>query len=411
MAQINITLNQDEVLRLLASSDGDAFRLMLQESMNAFLKAESDEQLGCARYERSEARTDSRNGARERPLTTRVGTVELTVPRHRNQPFRTMLFENYRRSEAALVTAMAEMVVAGVSTAKVGRVMEEICGKSFSKQSVSEACKELDAAVGRFRSRPLEGDYLFVMADATYLKVREDHRVRAKALLIAVGLRRDGRKEVLGVDLADGETRASWSEFLGSLRARGLASLRMLTSDACEGLVSALQEVWPGVPWQRCQAHLARNVTDKAPKHLRAGLASELADMFNQPDLASARRRMAEVEADYSELAPASVECLREGFQDAMTVMALPAGMRRPTRTSNYIERLNKEVKRRARVVGVFPNAASALRLAGALLMETDERWARAGKAYYSPACAELDARAGELSSIAEEQRRLRKAK
>ncbi len=411
MAQINITLDQDEIMRLLESSGGDAFRMLMQESLNAVLRAESDAQLGAARYERCESRTDSRNGTRERPLTTRLGTVELSVPRHRNEPFRTMVFENYRRSEAALVTAMAEMVVGGVSTAKVGRVMEEICGKSFSKQAVSEACRELDAAVERFRSRPLEGDYLFAMADATYLKVREGGRVRAKALLIAIALRRDGRKEVLGLDLADGETEAAWSAFLASLASRGLASPRMFTSDACEGLVSALRATWPGVPWQRCQAHLARNVADKAPAHLRAGLSGELAEMFNQPDLASARRRRDEILADYREAAPAAADCLRDGFDDAMTVMELPAGMRRPTRTSNYIERLNREVKRRARAIGVFPNAASAVRLAGALLMETDERWAEAGRAYYSPACEELDAASGRLAAIAENQRRLRKAK
>lgn len=410
MAQINITLDQEEIVRLLESSSGDAFRLLLQESLNAVLRAESDEQLGAARYERSESRTDQRNGTRARPLTTRVGTVELAVPRHRDAPFRTLVFENYKRSEAALVTVMAEMVVDGVSTAKVGKAMELICGRDFSKQTVSEACKELDAAVERFRSRPLEGDYLFVMADATYLKVRQDHRVVAKALLIAIGLRRDGRKEVLGVDLAGGETEAAWASFLGSLRERGLAAPRMFTSDACEGLVSALRSTWPGVPWQRCQAHLARNVVEKAPKHLRAGLAGELTEMFNQPDLASARRRRDEILADYREAAPKSAECLEAGFEDSMTVMALPVGMRRPTRTSNYIERLNREVKRRARVVGVFPNPASALRLAGALLMETDERWAAAGKAYYSPACSELDAAAPALASIAEEQRRMSRA-
>ena len=172
MAQINITLEQDEILRLLADSGGDAFRLMLQESLNAVLRAESAEQLRAAPYERTAERTDSRNGTRRRPLATRIGTVELTVPRHRNAPFRTLVFENYRRSEAALVTTMAEMVVNGVSTAKVGRVMEEICGRSFSKQAVSEACAELDGPVREFRERPIGGSYLFVMDDATYLKVR-----------------------------------------------------------------------------------------------------------------------------------------------------------------------------------------------------------------------------------------------
>lgn len=173
MARINITLDQDEILGILADRGGDAFGVLLQESLNAILEAESAEQLRARPYERTEERTDSRNGTRERPLTTRIGTIVLKVPRHRNVPFKTMVFENYSRSEAALVTTMAEMVVAGVSTAKVGRVMEQICGKSFSKQAVSEACAELEASVAAFRDRPLQpGRYLFVMADAVSANVK-----------------------------------------------------------------------------------------------------------------------------------------------------------------------------------------------------------------------------------------------
>lgn len=221
MAQVNVTLGQDEILRLLADSSGDAFRQVLAAALNAVMRAESDEQLGAGRYERSESRTDSRNGTRARRLTTRVGTIVLEVPRHRNAPFETMVFESYRRSEAALVTTMAEMVVGGVSTAKVGKVMREICGREFSKQSVSAACATLDSAVEDFRGRPLEpGAYPFAMPGATYLKVRGGHRVRARALLVAIGLDRSGRKEVLGLALADAETREGWSAFMRSLRDR-----------------------------------------------------------------------------------------------------------------------------------------------------------------------------------------------
>lgn len=410
MAQLNITLDQEEILRLLADSGGDAFRELLQASVNAVLRIESDEQIGAARYERSPERADSRNGTRERPLTTRVGTIELAVPRHRNQPFRTMLFENYKRSEAALVAAMAEMVVSGVSTAKVGRVMEELCGRSFSKQAVSEACRELDGPVEEFRTRRIEGDYLFVMADATYVKVREDHRIKSKALLIAIGLNRSGRKEVLGFDVADAETAGTWLAFFESLRSRGLGGMRMFTSDAHEGLAAALQEVYPDVPWQRCQAHFARNISDKAPKRLRAGLRSELTEMFNCPTAAEARRRRDEIISDYSAVAPEAAECLDAGFDDAMTVMELPEPMRRCTRTSNYLERLNREVKRRSKVVGIFPSEGSAVRLLGALLMEENDRWAGMGKAYYKTSCIELDAKVKELARIARTQRELRKA-
>ena len=410
MAQINLTLDQDEVLRLLSADRGDAFRALLQETLNGVLRAESAEQLHAEPYERTEERTDSRNGTRRRPLTTRLGTIELAVPRHRNVPFRTLLFDNYQRSEAALVTTMAEMVVAGVSTAKVGRVMETLCGATPSKSSVSAACAELDAAVEEFRTRPVTGEYLFVMADATYLKAREDHRVVSKALMIAIGLTAEGRKEVIGFGLADTESEETWTDFLSSLRGRGLRGMRMLTSDAHDGLVAALHAVWPDVAWQRCQAHFARNVVGAAPKRLREGLRSELAEMFNCGTVQAARARRDEIVADYGDAAPKAMECLDEGFDDAMTVMELPGRMRRCTRTSNYLERLNKEVKRRSKVIGIFPNAASIVRLMGSFLIEENDRWAAARKEYYRPAVRELEERAPGLALIARNQRQMRKA-
>lgn len=411
MAQINVTLDQDEILRLLADSSGDAFRQVLAAALNAVMRAESDEQLGAGRYERSESRTDSRNGTRARRLTTRVGTIELEVPRRRNAPFETMVFESYRRSEAALVTTMAEMVVGGVSTAKVGRVMREICGREFSKQSVSAACATLDSAVEGFRTRPLEpGAYPFAMPGATYLKVRGGHRVRARAMPVAIGLDRSGRKEVLGLALADAETRSSWSAFMRSLRDRGLRGMAVVTSDAHEGLVAALHDVWPDAAWQRCQAHFSRNVSDAAPKRLRAGLRSEMTEMFNCRTLAEAEARRDRILADYAEEAPQACERLDAGFDDAMTAMRLPEQMRRCARTSNYLERLNKEIKRRSNVVGVFPSDGSAVRLVGALLMEENDRWAAMSKAYYSTGVAELEGRMAELAGIAREQARLMSA-
>ena len=410
MAQLNITLDQDEVMRLLEADSGDAFRALLQGALNAVLRAESAEQLRAAPYERTEERTGVRNGTRPRALTTRIGTIELAVPRHRDVPFKTLVFENYARGEAALVTTMAEMVVAGVSTAKVGRVMEEICGRSFSKQAVSEACRELDRGVAAFLARPIEGEHPFVMVDATYLRVREDHRVTSKALMVAVGLTPGGLKEVLGFGLADAETAGSWAGFLRSLRERGLRGVRMFTTDAHGGLRRALAEVYPGAAWQRCQAHLARSVVDAAPKRLQAGLRGELAEMFNCPTLEEARARRDEIAADYAGPAPGAVERLDAGFEDAMTVMELPRAMRRCTRTSNCIERLNREVKRRSKVIGIFPNAGSALRLMGAFLIEENDRWTAKGRLYYGPAVRELEERAPRLEEIARAQAGLLRA-
>jgi transposase-like protein len=248
------------------------------------------------------------------------------------------------------------------------------------------------------------------MVAATYVKGREDHRVVPKALMVAIALNSSGRKEVIGFELAEREETATWKAFLTSLKERGLSDVRMFTSDAHEGITSALGEVFPDVAWQRCQAHFARNIAEAAPKRLRVGLRSELAEMFNCDTLEEAMERRDEIIADYSGAAPRAMECLDAGFNDAMTVMALPRAMRRPTRTSNYLERLNGEVKRRSKVVGVFPNAKSVGRLLGAVLMETNERWATARKHFYSKAVGELEGREKALVLIAREQRDLRSA-
>lgn len=227
---------------------------------------------------------------------------------------------------------------------------------------------------------------------------------------MAIGLDRSGRKEVLGLALADAETREGWSAFMRSPRDRGLRGMAVVTSDAHEGLVAALHDVWPDAAWQRCQAHFSRNVSDAAPKRLRAGLRSEMTEMLDCRTLAEAAARRDRILADYAEEAPRACERLGAGFDDAMTAMRLPEQMRRCTRTSNYLERLNKEIKRRSNVVGVFPNAGSVVRLVGALLMEENDRWAAMSKAYYSTGVAELEGRLAELAGIAREQARLMSA-
>ena len=214
MAQFNITLNQEEILQLLLEDRGDAFKSILQASLNKILQVESSEQLKAAPYERSEDRTDSRNGTRERELNTRIGRIVLHVPRHRNVPFKTLIFDNYSRSEAALIASMAEMVVNGVSTRKVSKVIKTLCGASFSKSTVSEVCKDLDRAVTEFRTRPLEGEYPFLTVDATYFKVRENSRIVSKAFMIAYGTNGHGHREILGFNVYSNESAATWTDFL-----------------------------------------------------------------------------------------------------------------------------------------------------------------------------------------------------
>lgn len=410
MAQLNITLNQEEIMRLLIADRKDAFRMLFQDALNAFIKAESDNQIGAAAYERSNSRTDSRNGVRKRTLTTRIGSIELRIPRHRDTPFHTLVIENYKRSEAALIATMAEMVVMGVSTAKVGRVMEELCGKHISKQSVSLACKELDEAIEAFCSKPIEQDYLFVMLDATYLKVRVDHRIKSRAFMVALGFKKDGTKELIAFDLAKEESIDSWNRFLRDLKGRGLKAPRMFTSDAHSALLAAIQTQFPDVAWQRCQAHFSRNICDVVPKRYRAGLRSELVEMFNATDIEQARERRDEIIADYASICPEAMQVLDEGFDDAMTVMEIPQNMRRPMRTTNYLERANREIKRRTKVIGIFPSEESALRLVGSYLIEENSRWEQMSKIYYSPDCEELDRARPRLIQIARDQKELRKA-
>lgn len=412
MAQLNITLNQEEIQALLLDDRGEAFKKILQTSLNKILQAESAEQLKAAPYERSEERTDCRNGSRDRDLNTRVGRITLHVPRHRNVPFKTLVFDNYSRSEAALVASMAEMVVNGVSTRKVSRVMETLCGTSFSKSAVSDVCKDLDTAVKEFQTRPLEGDYPFLTVDATYFKVRENSRIISKAFMIAYGTNAEGHREILGFGVYAKESSATWTDFLLSLKKRGLTGLLMITSDAHEGILNAIGKVFPTVPWQRCQFHFSRNITDKAPKKYQPGLRAELQELFNCKTIAEARKVRDRIIEDYRDVAESAVACLDEGFESSMTVMLLPAWLRRFYRTSNQIERLNKELKRRSKVIGVFPNEDSVLRLMGSVLMERHDAML-AGRAVFSKdslsALLKSDIPA-KLIVIAEEQRKLRAA-
>ena len=382
MAQINLTLNT-ELLHGLFSKDGkdDAFAKLLETILNQVLEAQSTEQLGANPYERTEERTAYRNGFRERDLTTRVGTITLRIPRHRGGDFSTSMFERYQRSEQALMLAMMEMVINGVSTRKIEQVTEELCGRSFSKSMVSDLCRKLDPLVEAFRTRPLKGRYPFVIVDAIYLKVREDGRVRSKGLLIAMGVNGEGYREVLGFKLADSETESSWGEFFSELRERGLTSVDLITSDDHRGLVKAIRRHFQGASWQRCQTHFSDNILSRAPKKYHEELRQELGRIYNAKDEEEARRLLKETVASYEEKAPASVKILEEGFEDIIAVMILPQKYRRKLRTSNGIERLNEEIRRRDRVIRIYPNEESVIRLIGALLVEHDERWST-GKKY-----------------------------
>lgn len=374
MTQLNLTLDQEELLELLAGNREMALKHLVEKILNQVLEMESTEQLCADNYERTSDRKDYRNGSRERELTTKIGTIVLNVPRHRNQPFHTMLFETYQRNEAALITTMAEMVVNGVSTRKVSNVIEIICGKEFSKSTVSEACKILDKEVQEFKNRPLDyEDYSYLMIDATYFKVREKHRIISKAMMIAIGITEEGRKEIIGIDVYDDESNETWISFLLSLKKRGLKSPMMITSDAHMAIRHAIAKVFPESAWQRCQFHFIKNILDAAPKTQRAGLEIELKDIFKTKKIDDARKKFSEVVNDYREVAANAIDILENGFEDVLTVYNLPDEMRIALRTSNCIERFNGELKRRSNVIRIFPNKESLLRLIGSVAVDYND--------------------------------------
>ena len=411
MAQVNLTLSQEEILDLLQKDQSKAFQELLRSSLQSIVDMESDEILQAKPYERSGKRTDRRNGRRERPIFTKVGTIILEVPRHRDQPFHSLVFDRYQRCETALMVTMAEMVVAGVSTRKVSKVMEALCGKSFSKSSVSKACEMLDEEIVKFKNRPLKGNYPFVLVDATYFKVREEGRVTSKALFIAMAMNEQGIEEILDFGIYPEESRANWNHFFIQLKQRGVKGVRMVTSDAHEGILYAMKEQFPDTPWQRCHYHFTKNIVEKAPKSYQLGLRADLRAMFSAPDLAMATKKMNQIAQNYRDVAEGAVACLEEGFLDAMTNLLLPQKIRTYVRTSNHVERLNRELKRRSNVIGIFPNQGSLLRLMGAVLIQEHESWSSHSRRFYQPTYREIEACEEKLKELAHDQQRLLKSR
>lgn len=373
MTQYQITLSDDLVHGLF--KDDAAMAKLVEQVLNQVLQAEVTEALQAKPYERTEERQGYRNGFKPRTITTRVGRLTLAVPQVRDGKFSPELFSRFQRSEQALLLALMEMVVNGVSTRKVARITEELCGAEFSKSTVSELCKRLDPVVKEWNQRLLKESYPFIMVDAIALKVRKDGQVRPGSALIAIGVNIKGYREVLGFWIGDSESYASWSEFFVWLKGRGLRGVEVVVSDQHSGLVKAAQAQFQGAMWQRCQTHFTRNILDATPKQIQAELHSQLRMIWEAPDVETARQMLKRVIDNFGSRAPRAVDILEEGFDDAIAVLNLPEQYRKRLRTTNGIERLNEEVRRRERVIRIFPNVESAERLLGALLMEVDEAW------------------------------------
>src|SRR5512140_123873 len=373
MAGIDVSVGRELLPGLLGSQDGLA--KLVETVLNQVLEAQITESLGAERHERSEERQGYRNGYRARTLFTRVGPVTLQVPQTRDGSFSTDIFKRYQRSEQAFVLALMEMVVQGVSTRKVSAITEELCGASFSKSTVSALCIGLDARVRAFNERRLEADYPFVLVDAMFIKCRDDDRVVMRAALIVTGVRSNGYREILGIKIGNTESFATWDETFRWLKTRGLRGVAYVISDQHGGLTEAITKHFHDATWQRCQVHLMRNILGSCQAKHRADVASAAKLVFQAADMPEARRRLAEFSERFNQSAAKSVACLKAGFEDAMAVMSLPEKYRKRLRTTNMQERLNEEVRRRERVIRIFPNDDSALRLIGALLAEQNEVW------------------------------------
>lgn len=383
MAHLEVTIDTDKLQDLFAGDRGMA--LLVEDVLNQVLDAQMTEHLQAEPYERTDERKAYRNGYRPRKLTTRVGTLTLRVPQARDGSFSTELFRRYQRSEQALVLAMMEMVLQGVSTRKVKKVTEELCGRSFSKSTVSNLCRELDLRVEAWNERLLKKHYPFVIVDALVIKVRRDEAVRSTSGLIAVGISEKGYREVLGLEIGDSESEGTWAGFFGRLKKRGLSGVELLTSDDHGGLVKAAKKHFQGAMWQRCQVHFIRNILGHTPRHLKEEMAAWLRRIFRSETKAEARQACADLTEEMNGRADKALDVLDAGLEDAIAVLVLPAKYRRRLRTTNMLERLIEEVRRRERVIRIFPNNASALRLIGALLREQHEEWLT-GRRYFDMA-------------------------
>ena len=384
MANIDVTLNP-ELLPNLLSDSGEGMKKLVESVLNQVLEAQMVDHLGADRHERSNDRTGYRNGYRERQLTTRVGTLILRVPQTRDGSFSTELFRRYQRSEQALVLALMEMVVQGVSTRKVTHITEELCGATFSKSTVSSLATGLSARVNHWRNRHLNGPYPFLLLDALVIHVRKDESVMPVAALIATGISEDGQREILGLTLGDSENEASWDDMLRDLKGRGLSGVDLVVSDDHKGLKKAVQRHFQGVRWQRCQVHFLRNLLGHAPASQRGPLALALGRLFRADTKEEARAIKNEILATFENKASKSMDCLEEGFEESLTILSFPRKYRVRLRSTNSQERLNEEVRRRERVIRIFPNEDSAIRLIGALLSEFHEQWST-GKKYFDMA-------------------------
>jgi len=383
MTRENESTVMNEVMELICEQglDGmaEAYRILLNEAM----KAERSAVLGAGPYQRAEGRKGYANGFKPKTLQSRSGGFTVSVPQTRGIAFYPSALEKGVRSERALKLAIAEMYVQGVSTRKIDQILHELCGGEVSSTEVSRCAALLDEELQQWRGRPLAA-CPYLILDARYEHVRHGGNVVCCALLIAIGIGPDGKRSVLGVSVSLSEAEVHWREFLASLQDRGLHGVKLIVSDDHAGLKAAREARFAGVPWQRCQFHLLQNAMAYVPKQeMKKEVAADLRTILHANDRREAQDRLVQVVAKYQKTAPKLVQWLQDNIGDSLAALDLPAAQRRMLRTTNMLERLNKEIKRRTRVATLFPNEASLLRLASAVLIEIDQEW-QTGKVYLS---------------------------
>lgn len=375
MAQLKQDTPFDQVLELLTEQGSDGLAEAIRILINAAMLFERERFLNAAPYERTPDRRDYANGFKPKRLRTRLGELDLSIPQVRSSDFYPQALERGTRSERAVKLALAEMYVQGVSTRKVKAITEQLCGFEVSSSQVSRATAALDEHFKQWRERPL-GEMAYLQVDARYEKVREGGLVLDEALLQAIGIDREGRRHVLGLSVSRSEAEVHWREFFHSLVQRGLSGVQLITSDDHAGLEAARKAVFAGVAWQRCQFHLQQNASQYVTRQeQRKEVATDMRAIFNAPSRAEAERLLAAVVKKYGESAPRLSRWMEENVPQGLTVFGFPVDHQRRLRTTNLSERVNRELKRRTRVVGIFPNAQSLERLATAVLMEIDEDW------------------------------------
>lgn len=385
-----MALDQSALSELLdalrAGGDLDFMREAMQLVLQELIELEASQVIGAGRYERTDGRTTHRNGSRARLLSTKAGDVELQIPKLREGSFYPSLLEPRRRIDRALWAVIMEAFVHGVSTRKVDDLVTALgIDAGVSKSQVSRICGELDVAVGEFRERRLDHiEFPYVFLDATYVKAHEGARVVSKAIVVATGVAADGNREVLGLAVGDSEDKSFWTSFLRSLRSRGLAGVRLVISDAHEGLRQSIEKVMLGASWQRCRVHFLRNVLAKVPKDSQEMVAAAIRTIFAQPDAAAVSEQLDSIADKLGRQFPAVEAMLREAETDICAFAAFPTAHWRKIWSTNPLERVNKEIKRRTNVVGIFPNEPAVVRLAGAVLLEVHDEWAVTDRRYLS---------------------------